>query len=126
MRVSTLAKLIGIIIFALLLSFCFKPGYALEESDSYDDLPLDEALLHNSDKEDVEDNDDFEADYLPEENERKNLDSDNDGTDPYILSYSSDETAPDNAAPPIPTTAPTAAPNRAPVNTPVNISCPSE
>ena len=100
MRVSTLAKLIGIIIFALLLSFCFKPGYALEESDSYDDLPLDEALLHNSDKEDVEDNDDFEADYLPEENERKNLDSDNDGTDPYILSYSSDETAPDNAPEP--------------------------
>ena len=100
MRVSTLAKLIGIIIFALLLSFCFKPGYALEESDSYDDLPLDEALLHNSDKEDVEDNDDFEADYLPEENERKNLDSDNDGTDPYILSYSSDETTPDNAPEP--------------------------
>ena len=67
MRISTLAKIIGIIIFALLLSFCLMPGYALEKSDSYDDLPLEESNLITSKKEDGEDNESFESEYLPEE-----------------------------------------------------------
>ena len=100
MRISTLAKIIGIIIFALVLSFCLMPGYALEKSDSYDDLPLEESNLITSRKEDGEDNESFESEYLPEEDESKKLSSDDAGTDSVILSFSYDEKAPDNAPEP--------------------------
>ena len=100
MRISTLAKIIGIIIFALVLSFCLVPGYALEKSDSYDDLPLEESNLITSKKEDGEDNESFESEYLPEEDESKKLSSDDAGTDSVILSFSYDEKAPDNAPEP--------------------------
>ncbi|MBP5385520.1 MAG: hypothetical protein J6Y57_11205 [Lachnospiraceae bacterium] len=97
MRVSDLVKIIGIIILTMLLSFCFMPGYALEESNSFDDLPIDEAILNASEKEAEDDNDGFEAEYLPEENESNNLNSEDGGTDTYSLSFSYDETVPVNA-----------------------------